>query len=140
MIRSVSRATPTMIRRDVPPKNEAIAQYSYTRQSVVWESGKTYNVSIDVKLIGTKSGKTEDVSTSFVCNARYHNNESGGIKDHLVNQTKMNLAEGWTRIEFSFNVPKTVTPFSDDELCFYTNPFGGEGVSYMFDNLTVTVE
>ena len=121
-------------------QNEALTTHSYTRQSVVWEAGKTYTVSVDVKLIGTKSGKTDGVETSLVCNARYHNSETSGLKDHLVVQKPIKLSDGWNKIEFSFTVPKTVKPYSDDELAFYTNPFMNEGVSYRFDNLKITVE
>ena len=52
----------------------------------------------------------------------------------------MSPSDGWKTLTFSFEVPADVTPLAADEFTFYTNPANNEGVSYMFDNVSVVVE
>ena len=52
----------------------------------------------------------------------------------------MSPSDGWKTLTFSFEVPADVTPLATDEFTFYTNPANNEGVSYMFDNVSVVVE
>ncbi|MGN1121063.1 MAG: stalk domain-containing protein, partial [Eubacteriales bacterium] len=118
-------------------KNTAIAGYSYSRQSVIWEPGKKYTVTVDVKLLGTKSGDT-DIKTKFHCNARY--TDAAGKVDHLVFGAELSPADGWKTLTFSFEIPADVKSLTTDEFTFYTNPANNEGVSYMFDNIKVVVE
>lgn len=118
-------------------KVTAKAAYSYARQSAVYEPGKKYTVTVDVKLIGTVSGNT-DIKTKFHCNARY--TDSAGTVDHVVFGEEMSPSDGWKTLTFSFEVPADVTPLATDEFTFYTNPANNEGVSYMFDNVSVVVE
>ncbi len=119
-------------------QNIAIAGYSYTKQNVVWEPGKKYNVSVDVKLLGNNKGVTEGVKTKFHCNAYYVGLD--GKKDHVVFGKDIAVADGWTHLEFSFEIPSDIVPTKEDFFSFYTNPFDGAGCSYRFDNVKVTVE
>ena len=118
-------------------KNTAIAGYSYSRQNVIWEPGKKYTVTVDVKIIGTKSGAT-DIKTKFHCNARY--NDAAGKTDHVVYGSEISPSDGWKTLTFSFEIPGDIKPRLNDEFTFYTNPANNEGVSYMFDNVKVVVE
>ena len=57
-----------------------------------------------------------------------------------IYETDIAVADGWTHIEFSFEVPEGINPTKDDFFSFYTNPFDGAGCSYRLDNIKVTVE
>ena len=83
-------------------------------------------------------GATDGVKTKFHCNAVYVGLD--GKKDHVVFGKDVAVADGWTHIEFSFEVPEGIEPTKDDVFSFYTNPFDGAGCSYRLDNIKVTVE
>ena len=116
-------------------RNLANTGYNYTRQSVHYDADTTYSVSVDVKILGTKSGKT-DVGTTFHCNARYTDAE--GKWDHIVNSKKIAPADGWQTVTFTFAIPAGIVPDAKDEFSFFTNPADGEGFNYMIDNVKVT--
>ena len=119
-------------------QNIAIAAYSYTKQNVVWQPGKKYTVSVDVKLLGTNKGETEGVKTKFHFNAVY--NGSDGKKDHVLFGKDVAVADGWTHFDFTFELPDNFEPNPEDVFSFYTNPFNNAGCSYRLDNIKVTVE
>ena len=118
-------------------RNIANTEYSYSRQSVKYTPGQKYNVSVDVKIIGKRTGETDIGEVSFHCNARYTDAE--GKWDHIVYTAHLSPADGWTTLEFSFEIPEGVETHENDEFSFFSNPVDGVGVSYMFDNVKVTL-
>ena len=111
-------------------ETKALAPYSYIRQKVIFVPGQTYEITMDVKLIGTSSGITEGVKTTIFCNARYD-----GKKDHPVVVKDLNIADGWKTVKFTVAIPENIIATPEDEVCFYTNPFNKEGVGYRIDNI-----
>ena len=90
-----------------------------------------------MKIIGKRTGETDIGEVSFHCNARYTDAE--GKWDHIVYTAHLSPADGWTTLEFSFEIPEGVETHENDEFSFFSNPVDGVGVSYMFDNVKVTL-
>lgn len=83
-------------------QNMAIAGYNYARQSVVWTPGKTYEVSVDFKILSNRAGKT-DFSTQIFFNARF--TDADGKYDHPQKDRRACAEDGWQTLKFSFEIP-----------------------------------
>lgn len=118
-------------------QNMAIAGYNYARQSVVWTPGKTYEVSVDFKILSNRAGKT-DFSTQIFFNARF--TDADGKYDHPQKIGELAPDDGWQTLKFSFEIPDGIDYHDNDEFSFYVNPADNQGVNYLFDNVTVTVK
>ncbi len=118
-------------------RNMANAAYNYSRQSVVWDAGKTYKVSVDFKLLSNKAGKT-DFTTQVMFNARY--TDADGKYDHAQKLGELSPSDGWKTFTFTFEIPDGVEYHENDEFSFYLNPADNQGVNYLFDNVKVTVK
>ena len=115
----------------------AITGYNYARQSVVWTPGKTYEVSVDFKVLSNRAGKT-DFSTQIFFNARF--TDADGKYDHPQKIGELAPEDGWQTLKFSFEIPDGIDYHDNDEFSFYVNPADNQGVNYLFDNVTVTVK
>ncbi len=118
-------------------RNMAVSGYNYSRQSVVWDTGRTYEVSVDFKLLSNQKGET-DFTTQIMFNARY--TDKDGKYDHAQKLGEQSPADGWKTYTFSFEIPTGVEWHENDEFSFYVNPGNGSGVNYLFDNVTVKVK
>ncbi len=118
-------------------QNMAITGYNYARQSVVWTPGKTYEVSVDFKVLSNRAGKT-DFSTQIFFNARF--TDADGKYDHPQKIGELAPDDGWQTLKFSFEIPDGIDYHDNDEFSFYVNPADNQGVNYLFDNVTVTVK
>ncbi len=101
--------------------------WTYTNYPFSFVPGEIYVITLDVKCVGSPESD-EDVALQLYFNAQLR-----GEKDnarHLVNLKK---SEGWKTISFSITAPEA------DNFAFFSNPVSGNGVSYMFDNITCQV-
>ncbi len=113
-----------------------VEPYAYVNQKAVFGSGNKYSVTMDVKLTKTASGKTEGVNTTFHANMQYEDSP-GKMGNHLVVRKPLTVEDGWQTITFTFSVPVGVQYNPNELFSFYTNPYNGEGVGYMIDNIVV---
>ncbi len=118
-------------------QNMAIAGYIYARQKAVWTPGKTYECSVDFKILSNKEGKT-DFTTQIFFNARY--TDADGGYEHAKKIGELSPSDGWKTLKFSFTVPEEIEYHENDEFSFYVNPAENQGVNYQFDNVTVTIK
>ncbi len=110
--------------------------WAYARQTVTYVPGTTYDVSVDIKYLGYNDDPSY-VAGQVICNTCYVGKD--GKVDHIVDGARlaMNNNDGWMTYTFQFTIPADSTDRSKDQFCFYSNPEGGKGTGFMFDNLTV---
>ena len=111
----------------------------YLQHPVIYKPGYTYSVECDVMI--ASSGTTNVIGQNFtaeiLCNIPYAES-TGAKKDHVVARTGKISANGqWTHWTFDFTIPEDSTERKYDMFSFYTDPVGGKGVGYLFDNLIV---
>ena len=101
--------------------------------------GYTYSVECDVML--ASSGTSEDIDSSFTGIVQFnmqYKDANGTNKDHIVGSSGKIAANGeWKHISFDFTVASDATASATDQFLVYSNPVGGKGVGFRFDNLIV---
>ena len=111
----------------------------YLQHPVTYKPGYTYSVECDVMIAssGTTNVTGQNFTAEILCNIPYAES-TGAKKDHVVARTGKIAANGqWTHWTFDFTIPEDSTERKYDMFSLYTDPVGGKGVGYLFDNLIV---
>lgn len=121
------------------PENDTESIYTSSTCRITVKPGYTYSVDCDVML--ASSGTSEDIDSSFTGIVQFnmqYKDANGTNKDHIVGSSGKIAANGeWKHISFDFTVASDATASATDQFLVYSNPVGGKGVGFRFDNLIV---
>ena len=118
--------------------------WSYIRHNAAFEKGVTYDVEFDIMLISLADGRPVSGTKVFV-NPRYYDTARIGIKnpyDHNVRAIEnLSSSNEWTHIKCSFTIADTFEESDNfqQEFTVYVEPVDDLGVTFVIDNVSVTV-
>ncbi len=121
------------------PENDTESIYTSSTCRITVKPGYTYSVDCDVML--ASSGTSEAIDSGFtgVVQFNMQYKDAGGTnRDHVVGSSGKIAANGeWKHVSFDFTVAADATESATDQFILYSNPVGGKGVGFRFDNLIV---
>ncbi len=109
--------------------------WSYLRHTVLYTPGATYEVSFDVKVLGTVDGNTD--AKTFVCVNAVYKQDGKTSTDHTSGHLDISPADGWQKFTTTFKVSPNSSSRSADMFSVFVDPTNELAWNWQIDNVVV---
>lgn len=115
----------------------SLSAYGHAGIPLSLESGRTYDYSYCLKMIGSSRGEKITAPVAVFTNFVFPDPGAPQGRNHAVKEGELSSDSGWLRISGSYTAPALDAGACEAWFSIYCNPFGGAGTVWLVDNVSL---